>query len=125
MRVSFAVIVLLASLAMGAAPRKKEPAAKSPNELAISKVLDAAQEKVSECVLATAPDGLWTLNVHAEISINGSGQMIACRAVLDPERKGAATTSDCVEKVLRATAYPKTGAGLVTISRVWTFSMQE
>lgn len=111
------LLLLVASLLMGAP--------KGGYEAAIGKVLDAAQEKVSECVLASAPDGLWTLTVHAEISINGSGQLIACRAVLDPERKGAASTSECVEQVLRAATYPKTGAGLVTISRVWTFSMQE
>ena len=122
-----AALLILATMAIAAPAKKKTagPPAKSANEVAVSKALDAAQEKVSECVLASAPDGLWTVSVHAEVAINGSGQMIACRAVLDPELKGSAETTDCVEEVLRAAPYPKTGATLVTINRVWTFSMRE
>ena len=121
-------IVLLAAVAAAAPAKKKkrpEPPTPAAQQAAISKVLDGEQEKVAQCVLASAPDGEWSLDVHVMVTITGAGQLMSCRVVLDPERTGSSATSDCVDKVLRAAPYPKTtGAPLINIDRKWTFAMK-
>ena len=121
-----AALFLVGSLAVAAPAKKKkaDPPKSAANEAAIIRVLDAEQDKVAQCVLAGAPQGVWTLNVHVAISITGAGQVMSSRVVLDPELFGAANTSDCVDQVLRAATYPATGAPLIVINRKWTFSME-
>ncbi|MEW5739984.1 MAG: hypothetical protein AB1938_13715 [Myxococcota bacterium] len=110
-----------------AGPRKKKAPAKpapTPAEKLISQALDGAEEKVGGCVLESASAGAWTKVVKVKVSLNGAGQMMNATVAIQPVDESAAKTQACVEAVLQATAWPKSGGPLATAEREWTFSTE-
>lgn len=118
---------LVAVAMLGAAPAKKkavrkaDPAA-AATDAAIKRALDDQQQKIADCVVADAPPGTWAKTVKATVKINSAGQVLAADVTLEPE--GPVSTKECVEKVLRAVAYPRSAGPLISISRDWSFAMK-
>ena len=124
---SRAVVLIVCAVCSIALAAKKKPApapsASATTEAAIKKALDGAQEQVASCVVSGAPAGKWSLTAQIKLSITGAGQIMSLKIGLTPEPAGADKTRDCVEKVLRAVAFPKSNAPLINVDREWSFSM--
>lgn len=109
-----------------AAAKKKKVAAPPPDHVAadaaIKKALDAEQQNIADCVVADAPPGAWEVTVKATVKVNSAAQVMSADVSFAPSKPE--TTRACVEKVLRAIAYPKTAAPLISISREWSFAMK-
>ncbi len=112
----------LVALAVLAAPGAKKKASTAAADAAIKAALDAEQPKISECVVAGAPAGAWTKTVKATVKINSTGQVLSAEVKLEPD--GPPSTRECIEKVLRAIAYPKSSGPLTSISHEWSFAMK-
>lgn len=121
------VFSLLASLSL-AAPKKKvapvKPASNIATEVAIKKTLDSAEEKVGACVLADAPSGGWTLVVKAKLSLNSAGQLMGTTVTFKPDSSSADKTGKCIDGVLKALTWPKSGAPMINAEREWTFTTE-
>ncbi|MBL8954471.1 MAG: hypothetical protein JNK82_27075 [Myxococcaceae bacterium] len=115
---------VLVALAVLAAPgaKKKTPSSSAATDAAIKAALDAEQQKVADCVVSNAPPGAWSKTVTATVKINASGQVLSAEVKVEPDAPPA--TRECIEKVLRAIAYPKSPGPLTRISREWSFAMK-
>ncbi len=122
-------VVLLASFAFAASPKKKKkpapkPAANLVTEAAIKKTLDGAEEKVGQCVLEHNPGGGWTLVVKAKVALNSAGQLMGTTLTMTPDGPTGEKTKKCIDGVLQTLSWPRSQAPLVNAEREWTFSTQ-
>ena len=122
--VRLALVLCLASSVAWSAAKKKKPAVPPVDETAaVRKAFDAQQDQVANCVVTHAPAGKWSLTVKVQATLNSAGQMMSLKLGLNPEPATPGPTRDCIDKVLRAAAYPKTAAPLINVDRDWTFTM--
>ena len=125
------LFVLVASLALAAAPKKvaapkvkPKSAANVATEAAIKKALDGAAEKVGACVLDNAGSAPFTLVVKASLNINSAGQLLASTVTLTPEGPSAEKTRKCIEGVVQSLTWPKSNSPMVNAEREWSFSTE-
>jgi hypothetical protein len=123
------VVLLAASVALGApkkkvAPAKPKPVANIATEVAIKKTLDGAEGQVGACVLDNAGSAPFTLVVKAKLNINSAGQLLGSTVTLAPEGASAEKTRKCIEGVLQVLTWPKSTAPLVNAEREWSFSTE-
>lgn len=111
---SLAAIALLA-----ATPAKKKNPSNPATDAAIKKVLDGEQERVSQCIVASAPPPPWEVKVSAKLTVNAAGQVlgVAVAGANDAQRA-------CLEQLLKAVTFAKSQASVTTVSREWSFALK-
>jgi hypothetical protein len=123
---SLLLVVLLVSCSTFAAGKKKpKPATPPPDETgAVTKALDAVQDRVSNCVATTVPYDGKTLVAKVELKLNSGAQVMSLKVTLTPEPATADSTKACIEKAVRGAPFPKTVSPLVVVEREWSFKLE-
>ena len=113
-----------------AAPAKKGKKTKGPpppppTSAEVVKVLDERQAEVGQCVVDGAEAGkAWTQVLKVKLTINSEGQVFALDLAMEPGNEKTEVTKGCIDKALRAGAWPKSPSPLVIAEREWTFKME-
>lgn len=126
LRLSLVLLCTAAALALAGPKKMRAPPKPPPTpsaEVAISRALDTAEEKVGGCVLDNAGPAPWARVVRVKVSINGAGQVLESAVALEPDDAAAGKMRPCIEAALGAVTFPKSTAPLSNAEREWTFKV--
>jgi hypothetical protein len=113
------LIALLAVPGFAAGKKARAPAPQAAIKAQLVALFARQQDAIARCVLEAMPEGKWTVVVRAKVTLDSAGQLMA----LDLEvRPAAPKIAACVDGVIRALSFPKSGAPMVQFEREWTFS---